>query len=271
MRSHPGITTPPFQGDPSSTRRGVFVVGAPHQVGKTTLVQQVAADSGLVHRYASADEPTLRGGEWMEQQWDAARLAARDAGRAGALLVLDEVQKIPGWPQTVKRLWDADTAGRVPLKVVLPGSAPLLTRVDKPALLRRLFELGCAYSGQVLSYQKMLGQLQDAGNTTTLAHYLELLAGAGMVCGLQKFAGAQAPAAELFVVEGAQAPIKKLPVPARCCAAHRDFIVRVKTRNRAAPLGRARINPQGRDERYICPVAQHPAVLVAVPATAVGT
>lgn len=249
-------------------RRFIQVLTGPRQVGKTTLVQQVAADSGLAHRYASADEPTLRGGEWMEQQWDAARLAARDAGRDGALLVLDEVQKIPDWSQTVKRLWDADTAGRVPLKVVLLGSAPLLiqsglteslagrfevlhlphwsyaemhaafgwsldpylfyggypgaaplivepgrwaryikdaliettisrdvlllTRVDKPALLRRLFELGCAYSGQVLSYQKMLGQLQDAGNTTTLAHYLELLAGAGMVCGLQKFAGAQA-------------------------------------------------------------------------------
>ncbi|MBA4072783.1 MAG: AAA family ATPase, partial [Gemmatimonas sp.] len=65
----------------------------------------------------------------------------------------------------------------------------LLTRVDKPALLRRLFELACRYSGQVLSYTKMLGQLQDAGNTTTLAHYLELLAGAGMVCGLPKYAG----------------------------------------------------------------------------------
>ena len=65
----------------------------------------------------------------------------------------------------------------------------LLTRVDKPALLRRLFELGCRYSGQVLSYTKMLGQLQDAGNTTTLAHYLELLAGAGMLTGLQKYAG----------------------------------------------------------------------------------
>jgi len=249
-------------------RRFIQVLTGPRQVGKTTLIQQVAADSGLAHRYASADEPTLRGGEWMEQQWDAARLAARDAGRDGALLVLDEVQKIPDWPQTVKRLWDADTAARVPLKVVLLGSAPLLiqsglteslagrfevlhlphwsyaemhaafgwsldpylfyggypgaaplivepgrwaryikdaliettisrdvlllTRVDKPALLRRLFELSCAYSGQVLSYQKMLGQLQDAGNTTTLAHYLELLAGAGMVCGLQKFAGAQA-------------------------------------------------------------------------------
>ncbi|GFP27530.1 uncharacterized protein HKBW3S33_00942 [Candidatus Hakubella thermalkaliphila] len=64
-----------------------------------------------------------------------------------------------------------------------------MTRVDKPALLRRLFYLGCEYSGQVLSYQKMLGQLQEAGNTTTLAHYLELLSGAGFVTGLGKFSG----------------------------------------------------------------------------------
>lgn len=65
----------------------------------------------------------------------------------------------------------------------------LLTRVDKPALLRQLFQLGCAYSGQILSYTKMIGQLQDAGNTTTLAHYLNLLSGAGMVTGIPKFAG----------------------------------------------------------------------------------
>ena len=65
----------------------------------------------------------------------------------------------------------------------------LMTRVDKPALLRRLFLLCCEYSGQILSYQKMLGQLQDAGNTTTLAHYLELLSGAGMVTGIPKFSG----------------------------------------------------------------------------------
>ena len=249
-------------------RRFIQVVAGPRQVGKTTLVRQVADASGLVYRYASADEPTLRGGEWIAQQWDAARLATEDAGRRGTLLVLDEIQKISGWSEAVKRLWDADTAGGVPLKVVLLGSAPLLiqrglteslagrfevlhlphwsyaemraafgwkldhflfyggypgaapltkeperwaryikdaliettisrdvlllTRVDKPALLRRLFELGCAYSGQVLSYQKMLGQLQDAGNTTTLAHYLDLLAGAGMVAGLQKFAGGEA-------------------------------------------------------------------------------
>ena len=55
--------------------------------------------------------------------------------------------------------------------------------LNKITLLRRLFELACRYSGQMLSYTKMLGQLQDAGNTTTLAHYLDLLAGAGMVCG----------------------------------------------------------------------------------------
>lgn len=249
-------------------RRFLQVVAGPRQVGKTTLVRQVLEAAGLAATYASADEPTLRGRDWIEQQWDAARLAAHDAGKRGAVLALDEIQKIPAWSETVKRLWDEDTARRLPLKVVLLGSAPLLiqrglgeslagrfevvhlphwsfpemreafglsleqflfhggypgaaplatepkrwaryikdaliettlsrdvlllTRVDKPALLRRLFELACGYSGQVLSYQKMLGQLQDAGNTTTLAHYLELLSGAGMVTGLQKFAGDQA-------------------------------------------------------------------------------
>lgn len=59
-----------------------------------------------------------------------------------------------------------------------------MTRVDKPALLRRLFELGAEYSGQILSYNKMLGQLTDAGNTTTLARYLDLLASAGLLVGL---------------------------------------------------------------------------------------
>jgi predicted AAA+ superfamily ATPase len=244
-------------------RRFIQVVAGPRQVGKSTLVQQVTDGLALPVRQASADEPTLRGADWIAQQWEAARLSIEDA--EGAVLVLDEIQKIPGWSETVKRLWDEDTRAKRPLKAVLLGSAPLLiaqglteslagrfevlplshwsyaemraafgwsveayvfyggypgaapligeparwaryvldslietsisrdvlllTRVDKPALLRRLFELACRYSGQVLSYTKMLGQLQDAGNTTTLAHYLELLAGAGMVCGLPKYAG----------------------------------------------------------------------------------
>jgi len=63
----------------------------------------------------------------------------------------------------------------------------MMQRIDKPALLKRLFELGCLYSGQILSYTKMLGQLQDVGNTTTLSHYLNLLNSAGLVTGLEKY------------------------------------------------------------------------------------
>ncbi len=64
-----------------------------------------------------------------------------------------------------------------------------LHRVEKPALLKQLFELSAAYSGQMLSYTKMLGQLQEAGNTTTLAHYLQLLEQSGLISGLSKHAG----------------------------------------------------------------------------------
>jgi hypothetical protein len=249
-------------------RRFIQVVAGARQTGKTTLARSVAASFGAPFHYASADEPTLRERGWIAEQWEAARFQARDADRRGAVLVLDEIQKVPGWSETVKRLWDEDTRAKRPLKVVVLGSAPLpiqrglteslagrfevlrlphwsyaemreafgfsldqylfyggypgaapligeparwvryivdsliettisrdvllLTRVDKPALLRRLFEVGCRYSGQILSYTKMLGQLQDAGNATTLAHYLDLLAGAGMLMGLQKFAGGAA-------------------------------------------------------------------------------
>lgn len=243
-------------------RRFIQVVAGPRQVGKTTLVHQVTEASGLPVRFASADEPTLQGPEWVGRQWEAARLSF---GQRSGVLVLDEVQKAANWAESVKRLWDEDSRARRPLRVILLGSAPLLiqrglseslagrfellhlphwpfaemrqafgfsldqyvfyggypgaapligdpdrwaryirdsliettlardvlllTRVDKPALLRRLFELGCRYSGQVLSYTKMLGQLQDAGNTTTLAHYLDLLAASGVLTGLQKYAG----------------------------------------------------------------------------------
>lgn len=244
-------------------RRFIQVVAGPRQVGKTTLALQAAKACGMPWRYASADEPTLRGPEWIAQQWEASR---QECGRGDAVLVLDEVQKAPAWSESIKRLWDEDTREGRGLRVVLLGSAPLLvqrglteslagrfellrlahwsaaemrqafgwsveqcvcfggypgsaplvgdverwsryvldslvettisrdvlllSRVDKPALLRRLLELGCQFSGQVLAFNKMLGHLQDAGNTSTLAHYLELLDGAGLLTGLPKFAGA---------------------------------------------------------------------------------
>ena len=63
-----------------------------------------------------------------------------------------------------------------------------LERVDKPALLRQLVEVGANSSGKILSYTKLLGQLQDAGNTTTLARYLGLLSKVGLMRGLDKYA-----------------------------------------------------------------------------------
>jgi hypothetical protein len=247
-------------------RQFIQILAGPRQVGKTTLVGQLAEKIGPSCLYVSADEPTLQDKNWLIGQWDTARQKAHDKKSPGdIILVIDEIQKIPAWSQTVKYLWDQDTAKNIPLKIVLLGSSPLLiqkglteslagrfelipmthwswpemhdcfgygmddyiffggypgaaglrddfarwsayirdsliettvsrdilllTRVDKPALLRRMFLLGCEYSGQILSYQKMVGQLQDSGNTTTLAHYLELLAGAGLLTGIGKYAG----------------------------------------------------------------------------------
>jgi predicted AAA+ superfamily ATPase len=65
----------------------------------------------------------------------------------------------------------------------------MTTKISKPALLRQLFEIGTQYSGQILSFNKMIGQLTDAGNTTTLARYLALLGQAGLIAGLNKYSG----------------------------------------------------------------------------------
>ena len=98
-----------------------------------------------------------------------------------------------GYPGTASLISDHDRWVRYVrdslIETTLSRDVLLLSRVDKPALLRRMFKLGCRYSGQILSYTKMIGQLQDAGNTTTLAHYLELLGAAGMLTGFSKYAG----------------------------------------------------------------------------------
>lgn len=248
-------------------RQFLQVLAGPRQSGKTTLARQIMEEYPGQTNYASADEPALKNRIWIEQQWDNARLMISESKDPRGLLVLDEIQKIPGWSDVVKYLWDQDTANKRELHVLILGSSPLLvqqglteslvgrfetipvthwsfsemrdafgwdlekflyyggypgavtltddrerwaryihdsliettvsrdvllmTRVDKPALLRRLFDLGCHYSGQILSYQKMLGQLQDAGNTVTLAHYLQLLNGAGLIIGLPKYAGGE--------------------------------------------------------------------------------
>src|SRR2546426_264733 len=133
-RTHAGVLKKRL----AEPRRFIQVVAGPRQVGKTTLVRQVLERSRLEAHYASADEPTLRGRHWLEEQWDAARLKARDAGKRGAILAIDEAQKIPDWSETVKRLWDEDTAGRLRLKVIILGSGPApLPRGPSEGLTRR--------------------------------------------------------------------------------------------------------------------------------------
>jgi uncharacterized protein len=244
-------------------RRFIQVLSGPRQVGKTTLVNKLWKEIKLPWHYVSADGVANTNANWIEQQWHTAREKLKTQNAPGAILTIDEIQKIGNWSETIKKLWDEDTRNETPLKVILLGSSRLLlqqglteslagrfestymghwsfeemkkkfgwtakqfawfggypgpahmigdeprwkkylddsiiessiskdilmlTRVDKPALMRKLFELGCAYSGQILSFTKMLGQLHDAGNTTTLSHYLNLLNTAGLLAGIEKF------------------------------------------------------------------------------------
>ena len=81
-------------------RKFIQVLAGPRQVGKTTLSRQLMEAAGIPAHYASADEPALKSGSWLEQQWETARFKTRkdSAGNTEeALLVLDEIQKIPGW------------------------------------------------------------------------------------------------------------------------------------------------------------------------------
>ena len=73
------------------------------------------------------------------------------------------------------------------IETVLARDVLQMQRVAKPALLRHLFALSAAFPAQIFSYNKMLGQLQDAGNTTTLAHYLRLLETAFLISGLELY------------------------------------------------------------------------------------
>lgn len=237
----------------------IQVVIGPRQVGKTTGLQQIVSDWHGSSLMVTADELATPSREWLDLQWQRAEQKG-----SGTMLVIDEVQKIPQWNQTVKYMFDRD---RRKLKVVLLGSASLslqkglseslagryeviranhwnlkecqealgwslaeylkfggypaageliedisrwqsfmrdsiiepvlfkdilgLTSVAKPALFRQTFEVAMAYPSREISLQKILGQLQDSGNVTTIKHYLELLEGAFLIKVLQKYTGSE--------------------------------------------------------------------------------
>jgi predicted AAA+ superfamily ATPase len=239
----------------------IHVLIGPRQVGKTTIAHQLQGSLGIGAIYASADSPVPLDSSWIEAQW---RRAVAESGGSGTpvLLILDELQKVRGWSETLKILWDNRSAGPE-IRVLILGSSALLmqeglteslagrfflhrcthwgylecrdafgwsleqwiyfggypgavsfianestwkryitdslietvlardvlqmSKIAKPALLRHLFTLAATLPAQHVSYTKMLGQLHDAGNTTTLAHYLKLLESAFLASGLELF------------------------------------------------------------------------------------
>ncbi|MFN9394077.1 MAG: ATP-binding protein [Flavobacteriales bacterium] len=241
----------------------IQVITGPRQVGKTTLVKQLFQSAQWTGIYHVVEGSVAYDSGWIEAVFNDAVIRQGRAHQP-VILAIDEIQKIPNWSETIKRLYDQQKfRGETSVQLILLGSSHwlmqrglseslagrfeqwdighwtftelqqcfdispeeyvyfgaypgamemrkeesrwkayvlnsliepvitkdvlLLERIEKPAVLRKVFELGSLYSGQILSYTKLLGQLQDAKNTTTVAHYLELLQRAGLLEGLQKF------------------------------------------------------------------------------------
>ena len=233
----------------------------PRQVGKTTIARQIQETIGFPSIYATADSPVPLDSAWIETHWRRAVAEGTSSGKP-VLLILDELQKVRGWSETLKMYWDNRSTGP-DIRVLILGSSALLmqeglseslagrfflhrcshwsfaecheafgwnleqwiyfggypgaasfvedetswkryiadslietvlardvlqmSKVAKPVLLRHLFALAATLPAQSVSYTKMLGQLHDAGNTTTLAHYLKLLESAFLASGLELF------------------------------------------------------------------------------------
>ncbi len=106
-------------------------------------------------------------------------------------LTLDQYIFYGGYPGAAALLNDNDRFGQYIQSSIIDATINkdilMDTPIGKPALLKQTFELGAAYSGNILSLNKMLGSLQDSGNTSTLAGYINLLNDSGLLCGLQKY------------------------------------------------------------------------------------
>ncbi|MEI6609669.1 MAG: ATP-binding protein [Deltaproteobacteria bacterium] len=233
----------------------IQVLIGPRQVGKTTGVKQLLARYSYATHYANADDILITDRTWLIEQWQKALLSGKKT-----LLVIDEIQKVSNWSETVKSLWD-----RAPkaLRVIILGSSSLqlqkglteslagrfelirthqwtfdelkcafkydldryLTyggypgavayenefdrwyaylkdsiiesvvgkdillnhKVGNPALFRQAFEILCRYPAQEISYTKLLGQLQEKGNTDLVKYYIELYSGAFLIHPLEKY------------------------------------------------------------------------------------
>jgi len=237
------------------------VLLGPRQVGKTTAATQIFQTWQGAKLMVSADAPIPLSADWIRYQWQQAKNLGEEA-----LLIIDEIQKVPGWSEQIKILFDAERrkkhlrvlllgssslnlqkglseslAGRFELSFAphwsfaecsaafgwdfktylkfggYPGAQPFIgdverwrqyilnsiiepvlgrdilgqVRIDKPALFRQCFELIAQYPAQEVSLAKLLGQLQDRGNATTIKYYLNLFEQTYLIRSLTKYSGSQ--------------------------------------------------------------------------------
>lgn len=119
----------------------IQVVTGSRQVGKTTLASQLVEALNLPHIFVSADAVPFSSSSWIEQQWDAARFKLASSTSNSFLLIIDEIQKIQNWSETVKKLWDKDRRDKINLKVILLGSSTLMLSKGLTESLTGRFEL----------------------------------------------------------------------------------------------------------------------------------
>ena len=242
----------------------VQVLTGPRQVGKTTLLLELAKHWGKRALYIAADTPEASLPGWWEQQWQRAEQLAQDRG---AVLLIDEIQYLAHWSRLLKAGIDRLRRERIALHVVVsgssslhigkgaretmagrferlqllhwsaaelaerfgvsaakaveqavqygsyPGAVSLLSNVNRwrdyvrhsimepavgrdlmmletirrPALLRQVFALCTGHPSEIISLQKLCGQLTDKGSLETVAHYLHVLEEAYLVAAIPKY------------------------------------------------------------------------------------
>jgi len=242
----------------------IQLLTGPRQVGKTTLLLEIAAEFGDRAVYAAGDEPDAALPGFWDRQWAQAEERAK---HGPAVVLLDEVHQLSDWAARLKGQWDRARRRRIPIHVVATGSSALrvatgsreslagrferltlshwpaaslaetfhrsprdaahdlirfgsypgavqyqsdfprwrayvrdaiiepaigrdvlaLGAVRRPALLRQVFAVAAGSPAQIMSLQKMQGQLQDSGALETVAHYLGLLQDAYLIAPLEKF------------------------------------------------------------------------------------
>lgn len=107
-------------------RRTIQVVMGPRQVGKSTMIGQFVEQTSIPYGLFSADGVNKTNSEWISEKWHEERIKMMLHGESEHILIIDEIQKIAGWSEIVKKEWDQDTRDKRNLKVILLGSSRLL-------------------------------------------------------------------------------------------------------------------------------------------------